>query len=52
MLTNAPHLLEDFSITMVIQRFVAMEPCIIGIRTVKKKLGVAEVRERERERSI
>lgn len=27
-----------------------MEPCMIGIRTVKKKLGVAEVRERERER--
>lgn len=50
MLTDASHLLEY--ITMVIQRFVAMEPCMIGIRTVKKKLGVAEVRERERERSI
>lgn len=25
---------------------------MIGIRTVKKKLGVAEVREREREREV
>lgn len=44
MLTDASHLLEY--ITMVIQRFVAMEPCMIGmigIRTVKKKLGVAEM---------